>query len=147
MGAFGDAFAAFAQPLIDQTDGSPEDLQKAFTLSQLCYNTALLPPDKREEMFAEMKARLGMEADEFEDFRRSLLEPMIARHKAMFPRLHQRLREPSSAGGRSSWLESRPVASGPPTASPEKKSTIDRYAPCPCGSGKKYKFCCGAKAR
>jgi hypothetical protein len=44
MVAIGDAFAAFAQPLIDQTDGSPEDLQKALSLSQLCYNTALLPP-------------------------------------------------------------------------------------------------------
>lgn len=24
-------------------------------------------------------------------------------------------------------------------------SSIDRYSPCPCGSGKKYKFCCAAK--
>ncbi|MCE5278129.1 MAG: SEC-C domain-containing protein [Planctomycetaceae bacterium] len=23
---------------------------------------------------------------------------------------------------------------------------VDRNAPCPCGSGKKYKKCCGAKA-
>lgn len=22
---------------------------------------------------------------------------------------------------------------------------IDKYKPCPCGSGKKYKFCCGKK--
>lgn len=21
--------------------------------------------------------------------------------------------------------------------------TVNRYAPCPCGSGKKFKFCCG----
>jgi uncharacterized protein YecA (UPF0149 family) len=160
MGAFGEAFAAFAQPLIDQTDGSPEGLQKALGLSQLCYNTALLPPDKREEMFAEMKASLGMEADEFEGFRRSLLEPMIARHEAMFPLLHQRLRTGASAndspsdspaGDHSSWTkpdwlapEPRPFASEPRAALPEKKSTIDRYAPCPCGSGKKFKFCCGA---
>lgn len=144
MGAFGEAFAAFAQPLIDQTDGSPEQVQKALSLSQLCYNTALLPVDKREEMFAEFRSRLGMDDEEFDDFRRSILEPMIARHEQMFPRLHQRLREPSTAGGRSSWLEPRPLAAGPPVAPPAKKSTIDRYAPCPCGSGKKYKFCCGA---
>lgn len=24
---------------------------------------------------------------------------------------------------------------------------IDVYAPCPCGSGKKFKFCCRAKVR
>jgi len=152
MGAFGEAFAAFAQPLIDQTDGTPEDLQKALTLSQLCYNTALLPADKRQEMFAEFQASLDMDDDEFDDFRRSVLEPMIARHEQMFPFLHQRRRAASSGGGRSSWLEPRPPASDPRAASTEpravasaKKSTIDRYAPCSCGSGKKYKFCCGAK--
>ena len=147
MGAFGDAFAAFAQPLIDQTDGSTEQIQKALSLSQLCYNTALLPADKREEMFAEFRSSLGMDDDEFDDFRRSVLEPMIARHERMFPRLHERLRGSSSTGGGLSWLEARPLASDPQAASGAKKSTVDRYAPCPCGSGKKYKFCCGAKAR
>lgn len=127
-------------------------MQKALSLSQLCYNTALLPPDKREEMFAEMKASLAMEADEFEDLRRSLLEPMIARHEAMFPLLHQRLRARAStndspAGDRSSRAKPAWLAPEPRAAAPAKKSTLDRYAPCPCGSGKKYKFCCGAKAR
>ena len=41
MGAIAEAFAAFAQPLIDKTDGSLEQVQNAFTLSQLCYNLAL----------------------------------------------------------------------------------------------------------
>ena len=26
-------------------------------------------------------------------------------------------------------------------------TTVGRNAPCPCGSGKKYKHCCGAKAK
>jgi len=26
-------------------------------------------------------------------------------------------------------------------------TTIGRNEPCPCGSGKKYKYCCGAKAQ
>ena len=103
---------------------------------------------------------LAMDADEFEEFRRSLLEPMIARHEEMFPLLHQRLRaraptNDSPAGERSSWPEpdwiapeSRPFASEPRAAAAvPKKSTIDRYGPCPCGSGKKFKFCCGAKGR
>jgi uncharacterized protein YecA (UPF0149 family) len=147
MGAMADAFAAFAQPLIDQTDGSPEQLQKALTLSQLCYNAALLPADQREEMFADCRSSLGMNDDEFDDFQRSILEPMIARHEQMFPLLHQRRRALSSAGGPSSWIEPRSLASEPRAAAPAKKSTVDRYAPCPCGSGKKYKFCCGAKTR
>jgi len=28
----------------------------------------------------------------------------------------------------------------------ESRTPADRYAPCPCGSGKKYKFCCQQKA-
>ena len=27
----------------------------------------------------------------------------------------------------------------------EARAPVDRYAPCPCGSGKKYKFCCQQK--
>lgn len=34
MGAIRDAIGAYRQPLIDQTDGSPEDVQKALTLGQ-----------------------------------------------------------------------------------------------------------------
>jgi len=36
MGSFADALSRFAQPLIDDTDGSPEQLQQALKLSQLC---------------------------------------------------------------------------------------------------------------
>ena len=146
MGVIADAFAAFAQPLIDQTDGSPEQLQKALTLSQLCYNAALLPADRREELLADCRYGLGMNDDEFDDFRRSVLDPMIARHEQMFPLMHQRRRASSSSAG-SSWMEPGSLASEPRDEAPAKKSTLERYAPCPCGSGKKYKFCCGAKTR
>ena len=46
MGALAEAFVAYAQPLLDQTDGSEEQLNKAFAISQLCYNLALLPDDR-----------------------------------------------------------------------------------------------------
>ena len=49
MGAIAEAFVAYAQPLLDQTDGSHEELNKAFAMSQLCYNLALLPEDRRDE--------------------------------------------------------------------------------------------------
>jgi hypothetical protein len=32
-----------------------------------------------------------------------------------------------------------------PARSSNPPPVLDRYAPCPCGSGKKFKFCCGAK--
>ena len=34
-----------------------------------------------------------------------------------------------------------------PATPPQPSAAIDRYAPCPCGSGEKYKFCCGEKGR
>ena len=141
MGALADAFVAYAQPLLDQTDGSEEQLNKAFTISQLCYNLALLPDDRRDTMLSEMRQTLGMEDAEFAEFRRSVIVPMVRRHEEMFPRLHQR-----SFGG------SAPSPSSPPAptrkaASGERYPGTDRYAPCPCGSGEKYKFCCGAKGR
>ena len=43
MGAIADGFAAFAQPLIDQTDGSMEQLNKALAIAQLCFNLASCP--------------------------------------------------------------------------------------------------------
>jgi hypothetical protein len=36
MGAIADSFVAFAKPLINQTDGSIEQLNKAFAIAQLC---------------------------------------------------------------------------------------------------------------
>ena len=45
--------------------------------------------------------------------------------------------------------ESHPVADTPINSGEEQRyaqpeSKISRNAPCPCGSGKKYKHCCGA---
>jgi hypothetical protein len=138
MGAIADAIAAFMQPLIDQTDGSQEQLEKALAIGQFCFNTALLPDDEREETIGEMQSSLRLDDEEFDDFRRSILDPMIARHEYMFPMMHGR--EPVFARGPSLWTE-------PPTAPAKKYAGTDRYAPCPCASGKKYKFCCGATPR
>jgi hypothetical protein len=128
MGALAEAFVAYAQPLLDQTDGSEEQLNKAFSISQLCYNLALLPDDRRDTMLSEMRQTLGMDDAEFAEFRRSVIVPMIRRHEEMFPGLHRRTYTRKAAPG-------------------ESYPGTDRYAPCPCGSGEKYKFCCGAKGR
>jgi hypothetical protein len=90
MGAIADAFVAFSQPLIDQTDGSLEQLNRAMTIGQLCYNLALMPKDQREGAIREMQSTLRMDDAEFEDFRRSVVLPMMRRHEEMFPQLHRR---------------------------------------------------------
>ncbi|NUQ64470.1 MAG: SEC-C domain-containing protein [Pirellulales bacterium] len=144
MGAIADAFVAYARPLLDQTDGSEEQLNKAFAISQLCYNLSLMPEDSRDRVLGEMKPTLDMDDEEFDDFRRSIVIPMIRRHQEMFPQMHR----PSPTD---SW-QSVPSENAPPfrtrprmAARTEAYPKTDRYAPCPCNSGKKYKFCCGKK--
>ena len=66
---------------------------------------------------------------------------MIRRHEEMFPRMHQHASPELSQSG-SSLRGHFSIAEPPkPAAVP------DRYAPCPCNSGRKYKFCCGSKGR
>ena len=141
MGAIAEAFVAYAQPLLDQTDGSEEQLNKAFAISQLCYNLALLPDDQRDTILAETRQSLKMDDAEFAEFRRSVIDPMIRRHEEMFPGLHRRSFGDSAPGSSPPRAHTRKAAPG------ERYPGTDRYAPCPCGSGKKYKFCCGAKGR
>ena len=133
--------AAYAQPLLDQTDGSEGQLNKAFAISQLCYNLALMPEDSRDQMLSEMRLSLKMDDEEFDDFRRSIVVPMIRRHQEMFPQMHRRVSTDSSQSGPA--LRARPRRA----AAAEAYPGTDRYAPCPCNSGKKYKFCCGKKGR
>jgi hypothetical protein len=151
MGVIAEAFVAFAQPLLDETDGSEEQLNKAFTISQLCYNLALMPEDERDRMLGEMRPSLQMDDEEFDDFRRSVVVPMIRRHQEMFPRMHGRKSADFSPSG--------PSRSGPSPIGPSLQTRLNaparreaypgtnRYAPCPCNSGRKYKFCCGKKRR
>jgi hypothetical protein len=141
MGAIAEGIMAYAQPLIDQTDGSLEQLNKALALTQLCYNLALLPDDSREKLLSEMRPSLELDDTEFAEFRRSIIDPMIRRHQEMFPLMHRRGSADPIQSGPS------PRASSKMAMSAETNSKIDRYAPCPCNSGEKYKFCCGAKRR
>jgi hypothetical protein len=141
MGAIAEAFVAYAQPLLDQTDGSQEQMQKALTISQLCYNLALLPEDQRETMLREVRPDLNLDDEEFGAFRQSIVDPMIQRHHEMFPFLHRRVSPAPSQTNPAPLAQPRTGATG------EAYPGTDRYAPCPCGSGEKYKFCCGKKRR
>jgi hypothetical protein len=141
MGAIAEGFVAYAQPLLDQTDGSVEQMNKAFAISQLCFNLALSPADTRDATLSEMRGVLKMDDEEFDAFRRSIVVPMIQRHEEMFPLMHRRR---STEPGRSAPSLGAYASKG---ARGEKYPGTDRYAPCPCNSGEKYKFCCGAAGR
>lgn len=146
MGVIAEGFVAYAQPLLDQTDGSQEQLDKAFSISQLCFNLALLPEDDRELAISKMQASLKMDDEEFETFRSSIVEPMIRRHEELFPLMHGRFSDGPSRS--TAFFQSDfSFLSEPRTARKEKYPGTDRYAPCPCNSGKKFKFCCGMKGR
>ena len=60
MGAIADAIVAYSQPLIDQTDGSVDKMNRAMTVAQMCWNLALSPEDEREAAIDEMKPALKM---------------------------------------------------------------------------------------
>jgi uncharacterized protein YecA (UPF0149 family) len=137
MGVLADSVVAYAQPLLDETDGSPAEMEKALTLAQVCWNLALLPDDERDAEIAEMRSTLKMDESAFQDFRDSVVMPMIRRHHEMYPRM-PRLR-PATRAGAPQGPAVKPV---PPT-NPGKYPGTGRNAPCPCKSGKKYKLCCG----
>lgn len=139
MGAIADAIVAYAQPLIDETDGSLEQINKALSISQACWNLSVVPKEERQSAMKSLGEALSLDDAEFQDFQRSILEPMIRRHEQMFPKLHRcESIEPPH------WEPS--VSPQPSVQSPkEKSSQPGRYDPCPCNSGKKYKFCCGRK--
>lgn len=141
MGAIAEGLLAFVKPLLDQTDGSREELDKALKIGQICFNLAVLPEDQGKELLDEMRLSSGLDEEEFDAFYRSIVVPMVERHREIFPRLHQ-------VDSRRSWEsglegQSFPIAARRAEAHPG----TDRYAPCPCNSGKKYKFCCGIKRR
>lgn len=133
MGAMAEAVVAYAQPLLDETDGSADRVNTAFLLAQLCWNLALLPEQERDETLGAMRPTLKMDDDEFQVFRRSVVAPMILRHCEMFPHMHRCVSAKPSRLARSSEVY--------PTT-PARPAT-GRNAPCPCNSGRKYKLCCG----
>ena len=129
--------AAYAQPLIDDTDGSIDGINRALQVGMLCWNVALLPEEVRESALCEVRTGLKMKEDEFEDFRRTIVDPMIQRHQEMFPGLHG-IDSTGSSKGMS------PSRTGAPTlVSREKYPGTGRNESCPCNSGQKYKRCCG----
>ncbi len=127
MGVMAESMTEYAQPLLDETDGSLEQVQKAMSIAMMLWNIALLPETEQEKTLAEMRSNLEMDDAEFAGFRESVIEPMILRHHEMFPNMPR----PDSEENTS------------PSSREKKYPGTGRNAPCPCNSGKKYKRCCG----
>ena len=132
MGDIADSIVSYAQPLFDQTDGSIDKMNRAMTIAQMCWNLALLPENQRDEAIDKLKPKLEMTDEEFTEFRQHVVLPMIERHHEMFPGMHMRSKQTCSTIG---------VVSSPANIYPR----TSRNAPCPCGSGRKYKLCCGVR--
>jgi hypothetical protein len=138
MGAIAEGIVAYAQPLLDQTDGSVEQLNKAMTISQLCWNLALLSEDGRDRMLSQMRPSLNMDEEQFGEFRRSIIDPMIRRHLEMFPLMHR-------LGSTTAWPSDPSLQAHSRATANEAYPGTEPYALCPCKSGRKYKFCCRRK--
>ena len=139
MGAIAESITSYAQPLLDKTDGSIEEMNRALSLGQICWNLALIPEGDRDDALREMAISLEMEADAFEAFRCTVIAPMIQRHEEMFPRMHGL----GSTGGFGRNIPAALPARNTPLVPEVKHPAIGRNEPCPCNSGKKYKKCCG----
>ncbi len=120
MGTIAEAFVAYAQPLFDQTDGSEGQLKKAFALSHFCFDVSLMPDDSRDQVLSEMKLTLKMNDEEFDDFRRFIVFPMIRRHKEMFPQMHRQSPTDFSPSGTS--FQETPANGGAYRSAPADRS-------------------------
>ncbi len=127
MGILADSMMEYAQPLMDDTDGSVEELNKAMSIAQICWNLAIMSKEEREESFSSMRPDMKMRKAEFLDFKENVIAPMILRHQEMFPHMRKQASKVSE----------------PRRPREQKFPGTGRNDPCPCHSGKKYKKCCG----
>jgi hypothetical protein len=137
MGAIAEAIVAYAQPLLDQTDGALDQMNRAMAVAQVCWNLAISPEGQRDAAIDKLKPAFEMTDEEFTVFRQHIILPMIQRHREMFPGMHAHSRQSSN----SRQTSKTPGVVSAPT---KKRPGTSRNAPCPCGSGRKYKRCCGA---
>lgn len=149
MSAIGEALLEYMRPLTDATDGSPEELEKALALGQLCFNLGQMDQDSRSDHLEKLRESMALSVEEYAEFYVTIILPMLIRHEEMFPRNgSMRMRVPDLMDAFQpdddlSTDDEKTIY----TAPVKRDRSIDRYAPCTCNSGKKYKFCCGVPRR
>ena len=78
----------FVRPLVDESDGSEEQLSNALNMGVLCWNIAVLPRTSRDRALRDAIDEFGATEKEREAFR-EVAELLIARHEQLFPELHE----------------------------------------------------------
>jgi hypothetical protein len=112
----------------------------AMQLTQVCYNLAILSPERRLEALREFQLSMQMVDADFAEFQQDVVDPMIRRCDAAIPNVLSAVQRRFDFLPSSEWEESDDDKLPKPT-------TLDRYSPCACGSGKKFKFCRGCRVR
>jgi hypothetical protein len=73
----------FVQPLIDRSDGSKEQIEKALSFGMLFWNIAILPRAERAAAVEEVGRGIAQTDEDREAFR-DLAKVMLARHDELF---------------------------------------------------------------
>lgn len=136
MGAMADAMVEYCRPLIERTNGSHESVQSAINVGMTFWNLALLDESERKVGIQNLIDSLDLSAADARVFEEEVAVDMIQRHRDMFPGMHS-----SEYGLNGFGFANRSHAFAAHTKSDPYAGTAP-YAPCPCRSGKKYKFCC-----
>jgi hypothetical protein len=60
MGVIGEGIAAYAQPLVDRTDGSREQVEKALAIAMVCWNLGVMDDSEHAEVLRDMRSTTTM---------------------------------------------------------------------------------------
>ena len=127
MDVIADCIVAYAQPLIKR-NSSLEQIQHAMMIAQFCWNLSVMPEEKREARLTDIQKTLEFSDTDFNEFRKDVIDPMVQRHKEMFPKIR--------TGMFDEFIPSAPYIK-------DLSPKTGRNSPCRCNSGKKFKQCCG----
>jgi hypothetical protein len=84
----------FVKPLMDESDGSAESMQKCLELGMICWNAALLIDETGDEhgVLEDLLSGMKAESEDSRQKHRKLFQMMIRRHFEMFPEEHEMAR-------------------------------------------------------
>ncbi|HYQ29877.1 MAG TPA: SEC-C domain-containing protein [Polyangiaceae bacterium] len=82
-GGWAQQMIEFVQPLLDKSDGSKEQVEKAVSFGMLCWNIAIMPRAERAVAIDAAEREIAKTDEDREAFR-DLVELMLARYEELF---------------------------------------------------------------
>jgi SEC-C motif-containing protein len=154
----GRTYETCCAPLINGTGhaATPEDLMRsrysAYVLQKIPYLARTLHPNQRDDFDEDGAARwsresewLGLEVISVSGTspgdKTGMVEFQVHYTRDGTTQVHHELSEFRRADGIWYFYDGKPVGNPPARRAAPK---VGRNDPCPCGSGRKYKKCCGA---